>query len=295
MRSACPRGQTTPHSQQQQELPQQQIKVCSSCHHPLSGEPATTPFLLHDGEDASDTSIICQPCRTRILTARIEAPPVSGARGEVLFAQVERELRRRQASLQAADNEANALHPPADSIIACPSDHLQHHEQRASHDDEDVEMVSPTATHPQPIPAPSESFHRPSFVEGSSYGSSSSLPTRKALTVVVNHGAAPHQSQAPASSTHLSLSPVSANHWASPTRDRAQPAHHPSAHPDPLVDITRLRVRSQGHHCLYPGAVFQGTQKSGRNSYDVSVTIVVSIVHGHSHRRDLFLKVLPPF
>jgi hypothetical protein len=44
---------------------------------------------------------------------------------------------------------------------------------------------------------------------------------------------------------------------------------------DPLVDITRLRVRSQTRHCLYPGATFQGTQKSGRNSYDVDVTIVV--------------------
>lgn len=43
---------------------------------------------------------------------------------------------------------------------------------------------------------------------------------------------------------------------------------------DPLADITRLRVRTQTHHCLYPGASFQGTQKSGRNSYDVNVTIV---------------------
>ncbi|PPQ63069.1 hypothetical protein CVT24_005924 [Panaeolus cyanescens] len=43
---------------------------------------------------------------------------------------------------------------------------------------------------------------------------------------------------------------------------------------DPLADITRLRVRSRPHHCLYPGAVYQGTQKSGRNSYDVNVTIV---------------------
>ncbi|KAH9483678.1 Glucose-induced degradation protein 4-like protein [Psilocybe cubensis] len=43
---------------------------------------------------------------------------------------------------------------------------------------------------------------------------------------------------------------------------------------DPLVDITRLRIRTRAHHCLYPGAMFQGTQKSGRNSYDVNVTIV---------------------
>jgi len=33
-------------------------------------------------------------------------------------------------------------------------------------------------------------------------------------------------------------------------------------------------MRSQGHHCLYPGATFHGTQKSGRNSYDVTVSIV---------------------
>ncbi|KAF9265496.1 hypothetical protein L218DRAFT_860251, partial [Marasmius fiardii PR-910] len=44
--------------------------------------------------------------------------------------------------------------------------------------------------------------------------------------------------------------------------------------PSPLTDITHLRVRPQGHHCLYPGATFQGTQKSGRNSYEVNVTIV---------------------
>jgi len=40
------------------------------------------------------------------------------------------------------------------------------------------------------------------------------------------------------------------------------------------VDITRLRLRAQPHQYLYPGALFAGTQKSGRNSYDVTVTIV---------------------
>ncbi|CAA7271542.1 unnamed protein product [Cyclocybe aegerita] len=44
--------------------------------------------------------------------------------------------------------------------------------------------------------------------------------------------------------------------------------------PDPFADITRLRVRPRAHHCLYAGATFEGTQKSGRNSYDVNVTIV---------------------
>ena len=56
---------------------------------------------------------------------------------------------------------------------------------------------------------------------------------------------------------------------------RQQSTSHSS--PDPLTDITRIRIRSRGHHCLYPGAAFQGTQKSGRNSYDVNVTIVVCL------------------
>ena len=58
-------------------------------------------------------------------------------------------------------------------------------------------------------------------------------------------------------------------------RGRSQRSSVSTTVPDPTTDITRLRVRAQRHHCLYPGATFQGTQKSGRNSYDVNVTIVV--------------------
>ncbi|KAG9318703.1 hypothetical protein JVU11DRAFT_799 [Chiua virens] len=58
-------------------------------------------------------------------------------------------------------------------------------------------------------------------------------------------------------------------------RGRSQRSSLPTPVPDPATDITRLRVCAQRHHCLYPGATFQGTQKSGRNSYDVNVTIVV--------------------
>ena len=70
------------------------------------------------------------------------------------------------------------------------------------------------------------------------------------------------------SPTHASLSPESS--FASPRSPLGAPALS-----DPLVDITYLRVRPQAHHCLYPGATFTGTQKSGRNSYDVNVTIMV--------------------
>ena len=67
-----------------------------------------------------------------------------------------------------------------------------------------------------------------------------------------------------------------------PTPTATVPRRHSNiiSSPDPLTDITRLRIRSQGHNCLYPGATFQGTQKSGRNSYDVNVTIVVSCLAG---------------
>ncbi|QRV86519.1 vacuolar import and degradation protein [Ceratobasidium sp. AG-Ba] len=43
---------------------------------------------------------------------------------------------------------------------------------------------------------------------------------------------------------------------------------------DPFADVTRLRLKNTRQDCLYPGASFVGIQKSGRNSYNVSVTIV---------------------
>jgi glucose-induced degradation protein 4 len=69
-----------------------------------------------------------------------------------------------------------------------------------------------------------------------------------------------------------------------PTTPTGSPDSHSNpAHPppslslaDPHTDITRLRVRSHSQDCLFPGAQFSGTQKSGRSSYEVSVTIVVS-------------------
>jgi hypothetical protein len=84
------------------------------------------------------------------------------------------------------------------------------------------------------------------------------------------------------SNIQCNISPAPAqrlqSHFSTPhTYDLAPPRQHQStaAYPDPLTDITHLRVRPRAHHCLYPGATFQGTQKSGRNSYDVNVDIVV--------------------
>jgi len=82
-----------------------------------------------------------------------------------------------------------------------------------------------------------------------------------------------HQQQQQQQTTHF---PVVLSYGDLNSAPRhTQHATTASFSPDPLADITRLRVRTRAHHCLYPGATFEGTQKSGRNSYDVNVTIVV--------------------
>ncbi|KAI5986998.1 vacuolar import and degradation protein-domain-containing protein [Pisolithus marmoratus] len=42
---------------------------------------------------------------------------------------------------------------------------------------------------------------------------------------------------------------------------------------EPTTDITHLQLCPQTYHCLYPGAIFTGTQKSGWSSYNVTITI----------------------
>ncbi|KAG8923924.1 hypothetical protein FRC00_005687 [Tulasnella sp. 408] len=44
--------------------------------------------------------------------------------------------------------------------------------------------------------------------------------------------------------------------------------------PDPYRDITHIRSSPRGNNALYPGATFAGTQKSGRNNYEVTVTVL---------------------
>lgn len=66
--------------------------------------------------------------------------------------------------------------------------------------------------------------------------------------------------------------PTSSTTIVSPSTSTVRPPYS-----SPHTDITRLRVKHQNHHCLYPGSTFSGTQKSGKNSYEVNVTIVVRI------------------
>ncbi|CAO1631368.1 unnamed protein product [Sympodiomycopsis kandeliae] len=52
--------------------------------------------------------------------------------------------------------------------------------------------------------------------------------------------------------------------------------------PDPFQDVSRLRVPPRGRGCLYPGAMFSGTQRSGNSSYGVTVEILtVDLPNSH--------------
>ncbi|KAG6918134.1 hypothetical protein DXG01_016323 [Tephrocybe rancida] len=111
------------------------------------------------------------------------------------------------------------------------------------------------------VPAPtSRSCHTHSFTN------SSNINSKKLTSLTIPCNTTDNVSTAPLHETH-GQSQTTTTHLS---RRQTQLAQYPS----PLTDITRLRVRSNGSDYLYPGATFQGQQKSGRNNYDVDVTIV---------------------
>ena len=243
------------HDQQSSDQSQGQVKLCSACHCPLSSDSPNTAFFLHGDTDSNETTIVCRPCYSRLHPLRAEAPLPT-----VEYFSMERELLRRAASLQGGHNEAlaaprrelplPAVHPQVDRRLDVDEDM-----DRPSSSTPSLLHVEPQASVPTLPETPA--VHVPS------------RPTPAPIDTIL----APPQGRRP--SLTAQRSPVQ---LATPSSSRARPPAAPTASPDPLSDITRLRIRSQGHHCLYPGATFQGTQKSGRNSYDVNVTIVVSIV-----------------
>jgi hypothetical protein len=128
---------------------------------------------------------------------------------------------------------------------------------------------------------PDDHFHDDDVNTSAASSASSSplsTPTPPEIPFHRLHVPSPNK-HSPLAVNNSSLSPT-VSHRSCDTQSVNTPRRHDTSStlcPDPLSDITRLRVRSQRYHCLYPGASFQGTQKSGRNSYDVNVTIVVRI------------------
>lgn len=242
------------HDQAQIDLTQSQIKYCSSCHSSLANDQQGPPFLLQPGQDSIDNAaLICHACGSCVLPTRID--PRDG-----LFAEGERNLLRWAAALHDGGNEAIERHT-----------HPVHQHTHSSHDQTLDDEMSIEASSPI-LPTPLSS--RPDAIRANAHATSSDISLHSvdsapaSLSIVTSH-------LTPAYSTH---SPhVQAPSPSSPIASSSKHRSRPISPPDPLADITRLRVRTQGHHCLYPGASFQGTQKSGRNSYDVNVTIVVRI------------------
>ncbi|KAH9854202.1 vacuolar import and degradation protein-domain-containing protein [Lenzites betulinus] len=251
------------HDLSQSDPPQPQVKLCLACCCPLATDvPSAAPFLVHNDTDLPvDSALVCASCRTRL-------PPQTPARGG-LFAEGARELLRRAASLQSANNEA-------------PSP--------LGHDSLQSQPASPSAVEPCALPelimeAPTVLAPR-AFISSSAEAQSSHpspAPAARFDKLPASPLPSPVLSRpqlTPIDTSHASSSQAPVVQRADPSSasqasgSRQRPHVVSSSAPDPLVDITRLRVRSQGHHCLYPGATFQGTQKSGRNSYDVNVTIV---------------------
>jgi hypothetical protein len=228
---------TLPHHQDPH--PQPQVKLCSSCRSPLSLDQ--DPAYFFPDSDANDHLMLCRPCNERYLLQTIQ--------------QQSHDLSQYPAIAQ----DPHPLHP--------------YSPHPTNNDSPRALTVDSSVPEPTPMIESSPSAQLPTHI----------LPSDRPSPPKVAHeslvSSAP--SKRPKLAITASLTPdghrpaVSSTHLVSPSvRSSDTPLQH-SPTPDPSVDITRLRVRSQGHHCLYPGATFQGTQKSGRNSYDVTVSIVV--------------------
>ena len=220
----------------QDPCPQPQVKLCSSCRSPLSLDQ--DPAYFFPDSDASDHLMLCRPCKERYVLQTIQ-PQVHDL-----------------SQYSAIPNDPPPLHP----YPLHPTNNDAPHATTV--DDSIPTMIesSPSEQFTTHI-CPSDRLTSPKVAHESLVFSAPSKRVKLAISAPV----APDGLRSAVSPTQ-SVSPS--------VRSSDSPLQH-SPTPDPSIDITRLRVRSQGHHCLYPGATFQGTQKSGRNSYDVTVSIVV--------------------
>lgn len=143
-----------------------------------------------------------------------------------------------------------------------PHPHTSHPQRQRSHE---VPSVSNMRRVPDPIATYDTALTEPTYV--SLPRKSSAVACSSIVAVVSSNRRQPHY-----------VTSYEQNDGVSNNRSQ-QRSTAAGPYPNPFADISRLRIRSYAHQCLYAGAVFQGTQKSGRNSYDVHVTIVVRCHH----------------
>ncbi len=223
--------------QQQDPYPQSQVKLCSSCRSPLSQDLDPTYFF--PDSDVNDHLMLCRTCKERVVLQTIQQQ----SHDLLPYSEIDNEPHRLHAYPTHASDDDSPRTPTIDM--------------------EPISTIegSPSIQPPSPI-LPSDRPLLPKVAHEAFVSSPASKRTKLAITTSVT----PDGLRSAVSSTSSISSSLRSSH---------PPLQH-SPTPDPSVDITRIRMRSQAHHCLYPGATFQGTQKSGRNSYDVTVSIVVS-------------------
>ncbi|KAB5596420.1 hypothetical protein CTheo_57 [Ceratobasidium theobromae] len=182
-----------------------QIKLCATCHSPLSDAPELVFLGSPNATDVFSTSgPLCSSCAERARTLMNDG---------ILVNSLATRLRRQSALApmveEPTEYEATPSSPPT------------------------TPPAQPESSHLIPISIPFDSH-------------------------LVTH------------------SPRLASPDSPPPRERDihRSRSAPAPELDPFTDITRLRLNNTRQDCLYPGASFVGIQKSGRNSYNVSVTIV---------------------
>lgn len=269
---------------QQQDQPAQQIKFCSLCHSTLADNPS---IFLPDAD-----VLVCQTCREHILRTPRPSQQLPTLQPVVVAQQDQRPSRLDSYHINRPPpvHDVASRRPPLSEIS--PSSQISD----STTTSQALAFPGSSAQHdgglsyPHAVAGPSSSQQSPQQhhqLPTHSQTSSSRIPVNTStgsLKIATSHAAVSTPPSISALSTCVAQRPQQHH-------SRSQP------HLDPLADITRLRVRSQGYHCLYPGATFDGTQKSGRNSYEVNVTIVVRRTYV-SHRalaNDLAFPALPVY
>ena len=226
--------------QHQDPYLQSQVKLCSSCRSPLSQD--LDPIYFFPDSDANDHLMLCRPCKERYLLQTIQQQQPHDLSQ---YSGVDDEPHRLHAYPTHVANDDSPRAPTMDSPALAPPPMVE---------------SSPSVQPPSSIPL-SDRPSPPRVAHEAPIPPAANKRAKLAITTSVT----PDGLRSAVSSTPSLSSSIRTSHTL--------PQHSPT--PDPYVDITRIRMRSQAHPCLYPGATFQGTQKSGRNSYDVTVSIVV--------------------
>ena len=252
------------------QIVQQATKRCSACQGPLNVDAsAPSPLLgqVFSSETIPEPASLCSSCREACLAQQQQqcatlmvcpTAPAQVVQDGACDIDVPLRVLQRSSGVRIHDD-------------------MQHEADSSSSSDEDMrDEEREDGVFPTRAPA-DRSVHIGSSV-------SQSTPS---VPVPISTSSHQHQHSYPRRNpSPISVSPTlrPATHPRSPIRqthhsqyDREHKHDYDDGYPDPLVDITRLRARSKGYRCLQPGATFKGTQRSGRNSYDVNVTIVVSL------------------